>query len=211
MKFRGGKMRMIIGTLFVCGAVFLVLYNVWDSNRAGEESSRIFRALEEVMRNRENKEEEPLFPLRDPLIVEEVIPEMPVEEIDGYRYIGVLEIPGLDLSLPVMEEWDETRLKISPCRYAGSYYTDDLVICGHNYAAHFSPIKWIDIGERVIFRAVDGIEYPYIVTNREVLRPVQVEDMIESGADWDLTMFTCTTGGQTRCAVRCEYIKEPDQ
>jgi len=136
---------------------------------------------------------------------------MPVEVIDGYRYIGVLEIPGLDLSLPVMEEWDETRLKISPCRYTGSYYTDDLVICGHNYASHFSAIKWIDIGERVLFKAVDGVVYEYIVTNREVLQPRQVEDMIESEADWDLTMFTCTTGGQTRCAVRCEYIKEPDE
>ena len=30
---------------------------------------------------------------------------------------------------------------------------------------------------------------------------VQVEDMITG--DWDLTLFTCTPGGQLRIAVRC--------
>ena len=202
---RGGKGRMIIGTLLVCAAVFLVVHNIQESNRAGEESSQILNVLHETME--ENAEETEVLPesLQDP---EEVIKEMPVEVIDGYRYIGVLEIPGLELSLPVMEEWDMTRLTISPCRVSGSYYTGDLVICGHNYATHFSPIKWIDIGEKVNFIAVDGIQYSYMVTNREVLRPEQVEDMIDLEAEWDLSLFTCTTGGQTRCAVRCELIPE---
>ena len=206
MRSRGGTGRIVIGTLLICAAVFLIVYNIRESNRAGEESSQILSTWGEVIA--ENAEDVTNLPFRDPLIPEEVEREMPTEEIDGYRYIGVLEIQGLDISLPVMEEWDLTRLRISPCRFTGSYYTDDLVICGHNYATHFSPIKWIDIGEKVIFRAVDGIEYRYIVTNREVLQPKEVEAMIDSEAEWDLTLFTCTTGGQTRCAVRCERTEE---
>ncbi len=129
---------------------------------------------------------------------------MPTVEIDGYLYIGVLEIPKSDLTLPVMYEWDYDRLKISPCRFSGSYFTNDLVICAHNYARHFSPIKWLDIGEDVYFSTVDGNVYHYTVSNRETVQPTDVKQMIDRGEEnWDLTLFTCNTGGQTRCAVRC--------
>lgn len=39
----------------------------------------------------------------------------------------------------------------------------------------------------------------------EVLQPTQIEKMTvkSSGDDWDLTLFTCTTGGQARYALRC--------
>ena len=49
--------------------------------------------------------------------------EMPVEEIEGNGYIGLLEIPALGLSLPVMSEWSYPNLKLAPCRYSGSAYT----------------------------------------------------------------------------------------
>ena len=139
----------------------------------------------------------------------EAFEEMPTEIIDGESYIGILEIPSLDLILPVMENWDYDRLKISPCRYSGSYYSDDLVICAHNYARHFSPIKWINLGEDVYFTNVNGVRLHYKTSNIETVQPTQVDLMIgtdsnaSSGDNWDLTLFTCNTGGQTRCAVRC--------
>ena len=116
-----------------------------------------------------------------------------------------------------MDRWDYTRLKISPCVYSGSYKTDDLVICAHNYARHFSPVKRIDIGADVYLITVDCRVYHYQVTNRETLQPGAVENMIENTNnttdetvtnEWDLTLFTCNTGGQTRCAVRCARIRE---
>ena len=42
--------------------------------------------------------------------------EMPVIEIDGYDYIGVLQIPSLDLTLPVISDWSYPALQIAPCR-----------------------------------------------------------------------------------------------
>ena len=38
------------------------------------------------------------------------------------------------------------------------------------------------------------------------LEPTQIEKMTTKTEDsdaWDLTLFTCTTGGSARCAVRC--------
>ena len=202
---------MILGLLLMAAALGLVLFNKWDSDRAGKESAQVLETLTEVIE--ENVEEyvsaaedgEVRPPSMKAVYAEQrrIYPEMATEEVDGYLYIGVLDIPSLDISLPVMAEWDYDRLSIAPCRYEGSYYTDDLVICGHNYEKHFSPIKWIDIGAEVYFTTVEGETYRYTVSNRETVQPTAIEDMI-SGDDWDLTLFTCNTGGQTRCAVRCQ-------
>ena len=200
---RGGTFLIILGLLLVLAAGGLTAYNRWDSDRAAKESARILNELEDLIPDdlEEGAAAPPVATAADY--------EMPTKMIDGYEYIGRIIIPSLEIDLPVMKEWDYERLQISPCRFTGSYKMDDMVICAHNFDSHFSPIKWIDIGVDVEFISVDGIVYKYIVSNRETVQPTSVKEMIEndnnskSKADWDLTLFTCNTGGQTRCAVRC--------
>ena len=204
-KPRGIKsiLMILLGLLLICGAAGLTAYNVWDSRRAEAESRKILDQLSDMI----PEDLEAAAPA--PPVASAADYELPTKMIDGYEYIGRINIPSLNLSLPVMAEWDYTRLKISPCRFTGSYKLDDMVICAHNYISHFSPIKYIDIGADVEFITVDGIVYEYVVSNRETVQPTDVDEMIMndknsgSKADWDLTLFTCNTGGQTRCAVRC--------
>ena len=198
-----GNLLITLGILLIAAAIGLAGYNLWDAGRAQKAAEEITGQL---IAEIESKVEDgkTAVPYIDPNT------PMPVEVIDGYEYIGVLEIPSEGLSLPVMKEWDYTRLKISPCRFTGSYYSDDLVICAHNYMKHLGPLLQIGIGEDIYFTNVDGLSIRYIVTNRETVEPTAVEQMIENTSnsetsllDWDLTLFTCNLGGQTRCAVRC--------
>ena len=48
---------------------------------------------------------------------------------------------------------------------------------------------------------LDGNVFRYEVVDMETIPPEGVEAMITG--DWDLTLFTCTTGGSARVAVRC--------
>ncbi len=130
--------------------------------------------------------------------------EMPTVTLGGYRYIGVLDVKSLDLSLPVMEDWDYDRLKVSPCRFAGNLYQDNLVICAHNYPQHFTPLKYAPLGTEVKFTDAEGTEFLYAISSVETIGPNDVEGMVNG--DWDLTLFTCNTNGQTRCAIRCDRI-----
>ena len=123
-------------------------------------------------------------------------------EIDGYAYIGYLSIPALDLELPVMSEWSYPQLKISPCRYAGSTKTDDLVIAAHNYTRHFGTIKNLSPGDAVYFTDMDGMVSVYEVAEIDTLSPTDIEEMTDSG--FALTLFTCTYSGQSRVTVRCD-------
>ena len=139
-----GNLLIILGALLIAAAVGLAGYNLWDAKRAQEAADEITGQLitEIETKVEDGKTAAPYVDPNTP---------MPVEVIDGYEYIGVLEIPSEGLSLPVMKEWDYTRLKISPCRFTGSYYSDDLVICAHNYMKHLGPLLQIGIGEDEFF------------------------------------------------------------
>lgn len=185
MKTKIGNFFMMAGAVLIIAALSLLLYNQYDSQRAGDAAETVLETLEER-------------------VVPQALPpeDMTVVEIDGYGYIGYLSIPALDLTLPVMDEWDYDRLKIAPCRYIGSVRTDDMVIAAHNYQRHFGPVRYLPVGTEVYFSDMDGFTYAYEITEVEVVQPTDIDAMIE-GDDWDLTLFTCTYGGQTRTAVRC--------
>ena len=127
---------MIFGVLLAAAALVITLYNFWDNTRAGSEADEL---IDEIARVRElsqnnSNEENTLDYIKNPEI------QMPVVNIDGYDYIGTLNIPAINLELPVMKDWDYTRLRISPCHYSGSVYLNNMVIAGHNYRSHFGPI-----------------------------------------------------------------------
>ena len=195
-----GLSLILAGVLLLTGALGITIYNEADSRRAEKAVEAILGPIAEAISQQETT------PFVRP--EGEAIPEMPVREQDGLRYIGIIEIPALSLSLPVLENWSYDLLKISPCRYAGSYYTNDLVICAHNYAAHFNGLRYVDIGSDVYFTAVNGETFHYVIDNRETLTPEENDRMITTDGEWDLTLFTCYIGGATRCTLRCSLCDE---
>jgi len=194
--FRGkGNILIFLGLLLIAAALFIACYNIYDSGRAKQAAVKIVSQLKKEI------PEEPVIVASEGFTER----EMPTMEVDGYRYVGVLEVPALELTLPVMEALDDVRLKISPCCYAGSFYQDNLVIAGHNYRGHFSRLKTLPTDSEIVFTDVEGNIYTYVIGWVEVLEANQIEEMIhsEEDADWDLTLFTCTVGGGERYTIRC--------
>ena len=202
MENKKGTFCMAAGFLLVLAALLLTGYNVWDEGRAGDAADATFQALK--FQTEEGREELPEYILPDYLVDPRF--EMPTVEIDGYDYIGYLDIPSLELSLPVMSEWSYPQLKIAPCRYAGSVYLDDMILAAHNYDRHFGRLKNLEGGELVRFTDVDGNVFDFSVTELELLWPEQTEEMLSG--EWDLTLFTCTLGGRQRVTVRCDRIED---
>lgn len=187
---------MALGIALILAALFLLLFNQREARQAEQSVTQIMpQALEQIEKRQTG---ETVIP--DPLD-----PTMTEVEIDGYYYVGILSIPSLDLALPVMSEWSYERLRIAPCRYAGSCKTDDLVIAAHNYPSHFGTLSQLTGGETVYFTDMDGMVYTYTVTVVDVLSPSAVEDM--TSGDYDLTLFTCTYGGASRVTVRCDRVE----
>ncbi len=190
MRKKIGILFMSIGAVLLIAALSLFLYNQIEDKNAGKSAEEILPAVITAM-------EEP-----NGDAVNDADTDMTVTEIDGYGYIGYLSVPALDLDLPVMSEWDYTRLKIAPCRYYGSTKTDDLVICGHNYTRHFRKLKNLRAGDYVLFTDMDDVTTAYKVKEVETLQSTQISQMIQN--DYDLTLYTCTYDGQARVTVRCD-------
>ena len=204
MKQKIGKICMVLGALLILASLGLLAYNKWDAARADKAAQTALGELENTLTKtieEKNKADEVV-------LQPELDPDQPMTEVelDGWNYIGYLSIPSIGLNLPVMSEWSYAGLKIAPGRYSGSTYADNMVVCAHNYAKHFSPITWLAEGAEVYFTDMDGMRWSYEVSAVETIQPTQIEKMTEKTEDsenWDLTLFTCTTGGSARCAVRC--------
>jgi len=204
MKQKIGKICMALGALLILASVGLLAYNKWDADRADKASQQVLGELEDTL----TKTIEEKTKADEVVLQPELDPTQPMTEVEleGWNYIGYLSIPSIGLNLPVMSEWSYAGLKVAPGRYSGSTYADNMVVCAHNYAKHFSPIKWLAEGAEVYFTDMDGMRWSYEVSVVETIQPTQIEKMTEKTEDsenWDLTLFTCTTGGSARCAVRC--------
>ena len=191
------------GLLLLAAALLLAGRNLWEDRQAAQAAEQVLQQMEpELPAEAAPEAPEPVVPayVLDPDM------EMPTEEVDGHLYIGVLEIPALELELPVMSQWSYPNLKIAPCRYQGSAYQGNLILLSHNYSRHFGQIHSLTAGDVIRFTDADGNRFTYEVSLVEQLERTAIEEM-ESG-DWDLTLFTCTVGGAARVTVRCRQTDD---
>lgn len=197
MKANRGRGTVWInaGLLLIAAALFLSVYNEWESHEARDSARQVIAQLCDELPTEAG----------EPTTLPDVRREMPVKTINGRDYIGVLSIPSLELELPVISQWDYPALKVAPCRYLGSLYQDNLIICAHNYASHFGKLKELQPGDIVLFTDMDEHVVTFQMVERETLNPMDAEGM-EAG-DWDLTLFTCTIDGQTRVTIRLERVE----
>ena len=197
-----GTLWMIIGGLLISAALFLSVYNLYDAKMAEKSVEKVSEQLHSAVA--ENIQQEFAEELHIPDYERYPEMEMPTVEIDGENYVGFLEIPQLNLSLPIMGgEWSERKLKKAPCLYDGSVYLDNMVIAGHNYRSHFSGLKNLKEGTEIYFIDADGNVFSYTLAWTEVIGEYDIHEMLSTDEEWDLTLFTCTYGGRDRYTLRC--------
>lgn len=195
MKNKIGKALIGIGVFLILAAFILVLYNFYREYNAKKKVEKYLPKLEKIIKdhsggnnNADNEKSSKTM------------------NIDGMNFLGILSVPSKNLELPILADYSYELLDTAPCRYSGSYDSDDLVIGGHNYRSHFSKLKSIKNGEEIFFTSFNGTVYKYSVLRVEILEPTQIEDLInkKNTDDWDLTLFTCTSSGAARCVIRCK-------
>ena len=207
---------MAVGAALILSALVLLLHNRYADARAGREAETLLAGVEAAISQgtADGPEETRRQETRptgeengtEPTAAEALDPEMPVAMLEGYGYVGYVEIPALGLKLPVMSDWDYTRLEIAPCRQFGSSRTDDLVIAAHNFESHFGRLNEMSVGKTVTFTDMAGIVNTYRAEMIETLSPKDVDAVQNSG--YDLVLYTCTRDGQERVAVICNRTGE---
>lgn len=203
MKRKSVRIMITMGLLLITAALSLTGYNIWNDMKSSIRANNVLQQLEFGFGSQEWKQNPDM--------------EMPEIEIDGIWYVGALEIPALDLQLPVAGCWDEDASRTAPCRYTGSPYAGNMIIAGHNYRNHFGKLRNLKLGDKVYFTDLSGNSFCYYVQNIELVDGTDIERMkngsgisysSKSGSEyaqdeWNLTLFTCNFNGQARLTIRC--------
>ncbi|SCW53660.1 sortase A [Ruminococcaceae bacterium YRB3002] len=195
-----GNTLLITGLALLLGAGGLYFYNMTESNAQAEEAAGVMDRIRTEVSARTSDGTDAVDP-RTSGTVTELVPVL----IDGAPYDGYLTIPAIDLEMGVYDTWNDSYLRKSVCRYYGSPYTDDFVIAGHNYRSGFGRLKKLEPGDEVYFTDMSGLVIPYVVKQIDVIDGTDISGMLSGG--WDLSLYTCTYGGEARLTVRCERVK----
>ena len=189
-----------IGKVCLLSALLLHLYNIYDNMNQDQNQKQI---LEQYIQETNHQQDTSFIQIPDYQLNPEMeMPEVSLPGLEEAGCIGILEIPSINIKLPVLSTWSYSLLKKAPCRYSGSIYLDNMVIAAHNSEAHFKKLSNLQEGDIVTFTDAVGNVFTYTVAGIELLQPDEVENM--TNGQWPLTLFTCTYGGASRVTVRCE-------
>lgn len=122
--------------------------------------------------------------------------------------IGLIEIPELDVELPIIGKWSYKLLKISICRYQGPLpnHEGNLVLLGHNYksGAHFGNLSKLKKGAEVYLTdTATNTRLRYEIYDIENIAPDAFSKIKEYKGDCGLTLLTCRNNGNDRQVFRC--------
>ena len=152
---------ILAGLLLLLTGVILVFHNFWEEYQAGLHSQEILTNVRTSLQEETSSDYNSINGS-----MEDFSPASPEseQEISSQKKddaIGILHLPDLDLTLPVLGEYSESLLKTAPCVFSGSWEQGlhGLVIAGHNYKTHFQDIERLKPGTVFTFQTLDRITH----------------------------------------------------
>ncbi len=193
-SFIGGLLS-VAGILLVASAVALAFHNVMLDRGSRQAQAPILSELEAYVAGASRGAPEG---------------NMPVAEVDGIQYVGILEIPSLGLSLPVQSTWDDDTAEVTVCRWSGTAYDDDLVIAGKAYSSQLGDVGDLRGGDEVVLTDMYGNRFEYRVVGLQeafegILREGEEQDA-DSLDGFDLSLCTYSSGGLSGLTVGCRRV-----
>lgn len=177
-----GKICIILGWQLLIVAAMVVGYEYYEVNNAYIFSETTVAEIQDTIDNE--------------------ISDLEEIEYNGKVYIGLLEIPTLNLKLPILRNCTDENLRLAPCRFFGDIYLDEpVVFAAHNYPKFFGNLKYLKKDDDIYFRMLDGKRIQYKVKETESIDGTDVEGM--TNTEYDLTLFTCNYAKDKRITVRC--------
>lgn len=127
----------------------------------------------------------------------------------NFSVIGIVEIPKINISYPILSNINDELLKIAPCRFYGPLPNEigNLCIAGHNYknSKFFSRLKELENGDSIKIIGLNGDSIDYIVYNK---LDTNYEDLSCISQDTnnkkEVTLITCNNTKDNRTVIKAK-------
>lgn len=129
------------------------------------------------------------------------------KELKGYKVIGKLEIPKINLDTYILSETSTKALKVSVTKLYGPEVNKigNLCIAGHNYKnmKMFGGIKKLEIDDQIQLTDTFDRKVTYKVYKTYKTSPKDVSCLNQdTGGEREITLITCTAGAIQRVIVK---------
>ena len=138
-------------------------------------------------------------------------------EYKGYKVIGIVKIPKIEIEYPILEIGDidpesaKIPMKLSIIKYWGENVNDygNLSIAGHNNydGTMFGKTKKLQIGDIVEMTDLTGQTITYSIYDIFVTDPNDVSILLPKEEKIrEVTLITCTNGNKERLILKAKEI-----
>lgn len=138
-------------------------------------------------------------------------------EYKGYKVIGIVKIPKINIEYPILEIGDidpesaKEPMKISIIKYWGENVNDygNLSIAGHNNKSGtmFGKTKKLKIGDIIELTDLTGQTIKYSINDIFVTDPNDVSILLpKDELVREVTLITCTNGNKQRLILKAQEI-----
>ena len=113
---------------------------------------------------------------------------------ESIHIIGLIEIPKIDVSYPILDASSKELLKISVCRFSGPLpnRAGNLCIAGHNYKNNlmFSKLNLLKKGDSIFITDLNNTKLEYIVYSKEKTKENDTSCLADTNKP-EITLITC--------------------
>jgi len=180
----------VFGVLLIVGAVLLTVLQSVGQNVTAERNRDILEQMYALMPT-----------VHSGGVDDRIDVSMPMLEINGEDFVGIIEIPLYHKQLPVYGSWSKHKVSSFPCRFDGNLYDGSLIIGGSDGAGQFDFMKNISIGDSVFLTDMTGGRYYYKVDWVELTSDATSETLASDTAD--MVLFARNSYSLDYTVVRC--------
>lgn len=124
--------------------------------------------------------------------------------------IGLIEIPKLNISYPILENSNKNLLKISVCKFSGPLPNriGNLCIAGHNYKNNmmFSNLYNLQLGDSIFITDLNNTRLEYVVYDKFKVKQNNLT-CTENTNYIEVTLITCNSNNNSERIVIKAKVK----
>lgn len=127
----------------------------------------------------------------------------------GYKVVGKIKIPKIEIEKYILEETNEKALKVALTKTYGPKANEigNFCISGHNYIQTFGKLKELDIGDKILLTDTYNREVTYKVYKNYKVDPTDTTCLSqETNGEREITLITCTLGAIKRTIIKAVEI-----
>lgn len=129
-------------------------------------------------------------------------PYLETVNLSGYEVTGILQIPDLNQSWPIIASGDPAATAKIPSIYGGNPASGDLLIADSSDNQQFSGLKDLPDGSKVAFTDISGHEYRYQLATVETVPSKKQAAISRHRERWDAAIITPNFSGRSQLVTR---------